>query len=381
MTTLEQRGLERRRYRQGQLLLGADLRREAHDETELEWWHNRALHDAYGVVVGLEVELRVAGDESWAVVNVGMAYDGYGRPLLVDRPLAVGVPPDSAGAVLVLRSRAEDDGLADPSRPAACAAGQPSTELCWARTGRVGPREGVALACLTATALASLPADVVGLPARVKHDGSTGQLQAIGRLGQSDLEAGLKASGDASYTAALKNLYQSSQSCPWPHRARPLARRPMASGTTQAGNTQWQAWTIPIPRLRGADLQLPIGFEVRVDTTSAGFTAVPQYFAWLQGPLFDDVGSAMSGGVHWDHIEDRAPDGFTFRSSVIARSILPGARERQRSGRDPWVAGWSEMLGILRDDGFYVSWLGIEPSGAELTAVRRRDEVRDGQRV
>jgi hypothetical protein len=372
MSTLEQRGLHRRRYRQRQLLRSDDLRREVHDETELQWWHNRALHDAYGVVEGLEVALRVAGDRSWALVSPGLAYDGYGRPLVVDRALAIGLPDDPVDAVLVLRSREDGDGSSDVPQPGACRPDQPSTELCWARTVRLNPRDGVALACVTVTSPTSLPAiDVLALPARMNHRESTRRLEAIGRLSQSDRDTALAISTDAGYQAAIRELYDLSQSCPWPHRARPYARRPMASGTTQPGNTQWQAWTIPIPRSRDVDRQLPIGFEVRVDTTSAGFTTIPQYFAWLQGPLFDNDDPMNSGGIHWDHIDDGAPDGFTFRSSVISRSILSGARARAESRRDPWVAGWSEMLGILRDESFYVSWLAIEPRGARATLARR----------
>src|SRR5262249_23851380 len=56
-STPEQRDLERLRYWQGQMLRSRDFRDQAAQQAELRWWHNRALHNAYGVVAGLGVTL------------------------------------------------------------------------------------------------------------------------------------------------------------------------------------------------------------------------------------------------------------------------------------------------------------------------------------
>jgi hypothetical protein len=373
MSTLEQRGLVRLRYRQRQMLRSDDLRREVHDETELQWWHNRSLHDAYGVVEGLGVELQVAGGVSLAVVSPGRAYDSYGRPLLLDHSLAIGLPSDTADTVLVLRARDPDDGLGSRRRPEPRRhPGVPVVvELCWAQASRLSIRDGVPLACVAATTLRSLsPAVARRLPARIAHDPTTRQLRAIGRLTVADRLAAAAHSRGKNYQAAVAELFESSQACPWPRLSRPLARAHVASGTTQAGDTPWRAWSIELPFGQRArfSVQIPIGFEVRVDTTSAGFVEVPEYFAWLQGPLFAEVGGARTVGLHWDHIEDAAPDGFTFRTSLIAQAALHGLLSGKGS-RNPLARAWSDTLGLLRDRGFYVSWLAVEPRCDETAAV------------
>src|SRR5690606_23425466 len=47
---------ERQRYWHGQLLRSTDLGDQLVQEAQLRWWHNRAIHNAYGVVAGLVVE-------------------------------------------------------------------------------------------------------------------------------------------------------------------------------------------------------------------------------------------------------------------------------------------------------------------------------------
>jgi hypothetical protein len=47
--------LERHLFWRGQHLLARDLNDLGAGEDERLWWHNRAIHDAYGVVFGLAV--------------------------------------------------------------------------------------------------------------------------------------------------------------------------------------------------------------------------------------------------------------------------------------------------------------------------------------
>ena len=49
--------LQRLRYWQGQKLLSRDFRDQVSYESELRWWHNRALHNAYGQNSGERIKI------------------------------------------------------------------------------------------------------------------------------------------------------------------------------------------------------------------------------------------------------------------------------------------------------------------------------------
>src|SRR5439155_6053236 len=49
MASTEKRNLERVRYWQGQMLRSRDFNDIHATEEQRRWWHNRALHDAYGI--------------------------------------------------------------------------------------------------------------------------------------------------------------------------------------------------------------------------------------------------------------------------------------------------------------------------------------------
>ena len=51
-------------------------------ESQRRWWHNRALHDAYGIAEGMVCsQIPAAGVPTGASVGVGIAYDAFGREL------------------------------------------------------------------------------------------------------------------------------------------------------------------------------------------------------------------------------------------------------------------------------------------------------------
>ncbi len=74
--------LERIRYRSGQALAARDLRDSQDFEALFRWLHNRYLHGAWGIASGLQVENLGGGVR----VLPGIAYDGYGRELVLSRP-------------------------------------------------------------------------------------------------------------------------------------------------------------------------------------------------------------------------------------------------------------------------------------------------------
>src|SRR5918912_56411 len=84
MATPIQTEIERLRYWQGQKLGSRDFRDQALIEAQLRWWHNRALHNAFGVSRGLQVT-RVPDADAFTALSVarGLAYDCYGRELLL----------------------------------------------------------------------------------------------------------------------------------------------------------------------------------------------------------------------------------------------------------------------------------------------------------
>lgn len=223
----------RLRHGRGERLLGRDLADQADQDDQLRWWHNRALHQAYGIVDGLDVKIV----EGVATVAPGLAYDGCGRALPLTRPRQVPVPPDAATRYLVL------------------AAGERGVTLCW------------------------LPAAACGHGVR------------------------LATTGDGAPPLA-------------PSLVRPLARPRIGRGATVPGSTAWQPWV----EVR-AEQELRLGIQVEVDTSAAGFTAPPCYFAQVTGSPWDLRLPTLPLQtlqlplllVPFEHVAQAGKDGFTFR--------------------------------------------------------------------
>lgn len=105
--------LERIRYWQGQLLASDDLRTQMRVVAELRRQHNRALHRAYGIAIGLTV-----GDVADGAITVscGLAYDCSGRELMVPVSRTVPLPTPAIATphllVLAYDARSGDSTLA-----------------------------------------------------------------------------------------------------------------------------------------------------------------------------------------------------------------------------------------------------------------------------
>jgi hypothetical protein len=384
--TLEQRGIVRLRYRARQRLASDDLLREVADPTELQWWHNRSVHDAFGVVSGLETRLVPTGAEVLVELASGLAYDGYGRPLTVRRRVIVELPTWRAnqrpGGALLLRAPSDDPWVSPVPGRATDVRNPP--EVCWAEGQRISVRDGVPLACLTAAELATLPALSGPLPERIAYDRSAKALIGLGRLSESDLVAALALSTDVAYADALRRLYAASQACIWPRRARRIARSRLVTGMTIPGDTAWQPWLIRTPlwasqnfaRQLARSTDLPIGFQVRVDTSAHGFTETPRYFAWLQGPLFAVPAQGLpEGGVHWDHVDDAGPRGFTFYTSLVTTQVLAAFSTGRDLADRPLGGAASDLLHLLRAEPFHVAWLAV--TTADLGDCRPAEDPPD----
>jgi hypothetical protein len=298
--------LERLQYRQGQTLLSRDGRDQAAIDSQLRWWHNRALHRAYGVAPAVAEALAVVHDTAAHAVTVGpgLAYDVFGRDLILARPRSV---PDPVLTTIkdwtlvaswrACTSTTRISDLAGPCAPGGAPAELAEMAIAWQPSAQVTPRDGVFLAFWKA-----------------------GQFTTEGRSG-------------------------------W---ARPLALPHMVSGSTISGATTWQSW----PAESSEDYPLALGAQVDIDTSSAGFTTTPCYFAWLNGPEAwgPAVGNKMV--LFFSHIEAETAVGFRFRLLMVGAQIL-----NIPSGSSPTATSsdFGALLRLALRLQLSVYWLGIEP--------------------
>ncbi len=254
-------GIERVSYLEGDLLRADGLNTAAASRDELRWWHNRACHRPYGITLGLEASLEAGGR---ILVRPGLAYDAYGRELVLAEPATIAAPDDLAdaeAAELVLtaadaRSACGAPEAIWPCEPAATASG---ARLVWLR-GRAGRRIDPVLA----------------------------------RLVRNGEDVGL----DPDYR---------------PFLSRALRRPRIARGETSRLSTNWERWTVPII---GADGEpLVVGVQTRIDTRAAGFSSdrsgkvAPVYLASASWP----AESGKSPLALFGHVAEASADGFTYR--------------------------------------------------------------------
>src|SRR6185503_825804 len=266
MTGFGNRELLRLRYGQGQTVRSADFREKHRVEGELRAWHNRALHNAYGIAKGVlqDLEVKPLADNSGVTVASGLAFDCFGRELQLRQTTAIKFPEAKEPALLLL-SYGSPPNFQSPRDSTVCfttGQGLPSTAtLSWISLKDFTVHDGVPLA----------------------------QTRIVGT------------------TVSVDPGFHTLQ-------ARALARPRIASGNTIAGLTKWEQWDPHRNFFDGL-----IGYmQVRIDTSSAGFTRVPAYFAWLDGPINDFDRKIFT--FHFDHVDEVTPNGFVFR---LALMIIP----------------------------------------------------------
>jgi|SoiMethySBSTD1v2_1073268.scaffolds.fasta_scaffold684032_2 hypothetical protein len=296
MHSIEQRELQRLRYRQGQMLRSQDLNDQAVIEGQLRWWHNRGAHNAYGVVAGIlegfAVELSDPSAKEFTV-KPGVAYDCFGRELVLARELKTKTPDEitEGSATLLVQyqppaAHAEPISARQPSKNASA-----GPALVW-KAGRVSVRDGVPIARIS---------DIT------KLDGGAG----------------------ISVDRPI---------------ARPLARPHIANGRTHADGSGWELWT---QKTSGGEFFL--GFQIIVDTSAAGFTKVPCYFAWMP-TLLTDLVEISGSDVH----------GFTFRLWFPTFIGL-------RLDNNPFLVFF--LTSVLKTIAAQVCWIGIESRIQESLGV------------
>ena len=322
--------LERLRYWQGQRLRSRDFRDQLAIEAQLRWWHNRALHDAYGVSMGFIVSaVPTSGTLRALQVTCGLAYDCFGRELILQDTHEIPVPPAPAQGnrrftqmTLLLRYKeaaqfVQRNDLAAVCPPCSGVSFHEETDFVWQPTDGVEVTDGVPIA----------------------------------QVNFADQQAIL----DQQFTAPI---------------SRALARPHLASGATLPEHTVWELWLV-----EGGGRPIPIGAQTRIDTSAAGFTRIPCYFAWLQGALVDEKGQPRLF-PYFANIAEASPTGFIFRLLVPSLSRPDGTidnvveanlGESSREGMEVIRAAVNArrramrmQTHVVRAPGLYVCWLGCQ---------------------
>lgn len=299
--------LERLKYWQGQKLLSRDFRDQTSYAAQLRWWHNRALHNAYGVSYGFPVTLI----DTRISVDCGVAYDCYGRELILQTPRELELPErtaDFASMTLVASYDPGDSSISSKELlmgACGCSSKNIAPLLRWQRSKTFKFTDGVALAQIDyepSAQLDSLPADVhipLDLAPRVFYDSDRKLLFAIGGLSttaeNNEADKLKKLSDDVAWGGAIDKLAAGDERSPlldaafMVRRARGFTRPRIGSGQTVPGDTAWELWTETTINPNGARVEADLGIQVTIDTSGAGFTQVPCYFAWVEGTLWNQV--------------------------------------------------------------------------------------------
>lgn len=322
------RELDRVTYWEGQMLRSSDFLDIHRVEDQRRWWHNRAMHSAYGVYQGFHATAVGGNQGQPGVVQVspGVAYDCFGRELILEcrATIQYAVQPLAQGDVrtlLVRYKRPPSRRDSDPVTAVCCFCnGRHSggtIEFVWSDHRRISPQDGVPL----------------------------GQVRG----------AGFNRGGFSGFTT--------------PPRRRALARPHLATGSTVAGNTSWQPWDFTPPASNvAASFPVEIGVQTTVDTSAAGFTQVPQYFAWLQGSIWNPATLQLVPAL-LPSIANESLDSFTFRLILmVAESDVVFAEGFAASLAEPinLVQSADDFADFAQQQGLYVAWLGSQMPAATL---------------
>ena len=145
----------------------------------------------------------------------------------------------------------------------------------------------------------------------------------------------------------------------FPKRSRALARPRTSTGSSIPGRTDWKLCSL----WSGTSPAPPLAFETKMNYEAAGFTEVPQVFAWLDVPTPDQVAlipgdsdsqqrATGSEKPRWlrSQIDDQRVTSHTFVFRVFPQGAPPDA-----AGGDASQA-WAEYL----RQNYYVRWLAVQ---------------------
>jgi hypothetical protein len=325
MSQTENRKLERVRYWQGQMLRSRDFNNIHAAEEQRRWWHNRALHNAYGVYQDTPQPffIEINADKTAVTVTPGLAYDSFGRELILQAKQTVPLPAgmrDKDEFLLLIRYRTPQPNECRDNLSGACYTDdmppRPGfAEFIWKRPEQCSFTDGVPLITL-----------VVDSSAKDK--------------------------------LSLKALAQSPS-------VRPLARPQLGSGYTVPGNTPWDLWTSGEEFAREQEVY---GVQTRIDTSAAGFTESPCYFAWLQGDLFSPQTGQLAVAM-FTSIAEESLNSFIFRIAFpqqrqqfteIGAPVPTAAAGLSR----PSPVTAREFALFAHRQNLYVNWVGCQKNAS-----------------
>jgi hypothetical protein len=255
------------------------------------------LHNAFGVVEGMTVQLQANA----ALVDPGLAYDSRGRGLILQQPRILTFPRTSGSTptawLLLARYKNTSEYPKRSSFDPGCLSNLflESPEFLWKQEKEWTPQDGVPLTSIT------IAASVVTANAEFVKPREHG-----------------------------------------------LARHRVVTGRTLQGGTDWQPWNLTV-----AGKSVPLGFQVKIDTSQSGFTQAPCYFAWLQR-VASNAPEAQFLAAPFEHITDESFKGFTFR--LWLPPLLMPAAEAQTIHKVN--SEFAARLDARRQ--LYVSWMAIE---------------------
>jgi hypothetical protein len=356
--------IERIRYWQGQELRARDFRTQTFSEAELRWWHNRALHNTFGIRSGFHVSPVISDGAVTAFdVDCGVAYDCYGRELILQSARRVEVPrlESHKATVVTLLARYKP-----VSRRLARRSSIEAAELIWKPAKKVERDDGVPLARLIHEASATLTSSPAGLVfpvplnSRIRYDDITKRLIYTGKSSEAEKNELLKLSSDSAYRSAITRLFEDpeyisvvdDEFCVSISRA--LSRPRLGRGETVAGSTPWEIWTENVIGPDREVHEVPLGVQVTIDTSAAGFTQTPVYFAWLQGALWDRTNVEFFPIV-LAHIDNESISRFRFR--LWTPRVITWLGSRARIANNTFS---TSFLNFARQQGLFVCWLGSE---------------------
>jgi len=307
--------LQRIRYKKGQSFSSKDLTDDNNIASSLRWLHNRALHDVYGINEGLGITgiTDTNGKLISLDVEAGLAYDCFGRELINQKLVKISLPsmPLRTGKILTLLIRYKESNTSGEENTikASCLTGDSKhdleqAEFIWKPESLVEVIDGVPLA----------------------------------RIFYEDPEN--------------PQLLQEESESPI---SRPLARPRIASGATMPGQIVWEIWSEKF----NEEIELPNGKQTTIDTSAAGFTDTPCYFASLQG--YSDVNGQQyllsSFHPYFQQVYDSLINNFTFR--IL---FFPGYWLNKRLMDHLMSVGFFRHLVVETqiEDKLYISWLGIQ---------------------
>ncbi|HET9345454.1 MAG TPA: hypothetical protein VFO05_07115 [Candidatus Limnocylindrales bacterium] len=280
--------LDRIGHYAGERLLSDDLQGDAAFESRMRGMHVRALHDTWGVALGFELYVE---DNAVLTVGPGLAYDAWGREIVLTKETELTVPDELARDATKVWIVDLVCSYATTSDLRAAGAGR---EECDGR--RIVDH---------ARFRWSIVAPWFGQP--VASDIQLGREIPLGRFVQWQ-----------------KSLYATDLL--ERRNARPLLRPHVGAGTVDGAGLEWK------PSV------MTFGITAEVDTSAAGFSGVPMYFARLEdSPWADrpgDFGPFIS-------IESPGPSSFgltlAFGSGADDVAVMAGYAVFSWLGLEPYT--------------------------------------------